>query len=266
MTESPHSGHTKYNCVAEFYTIFAAAFNRTFRIALIFRFPMHLVVLLLLGLAIIVGPGLWVNAVMARYRFPGNRYANTGGETARSLLDSVGLHAVRTETTEAGDHYDPIEKIVRLSKDNFEGRSLTALTVAAHEVGHAIQDARGFTPLKWRTRLVRWVQPIEKVGAGLLMLAPFSAALTRVPMVGLFTLLGGMLTLGSSVVVHALTLPTEFDASFGQALPLVRERGILRREDIGKARRLLTAAALTYVSGALQSLINIARWWAILRR
>jgi len=227
---------------------------------------MHIVILILLVIALIVGPGVWVNAVMARYRHPAGRYQSTGAETARSLLDGLGLHEVRTESTETGDHYDPIEKVVRLSQSNYEGRSLTAITVAAHEVGHALQDAHGFAPLIWRTRLVRWVQPIERIGAGLLMLAPFSIALTRTPAVGLVTFLGGVLTLGSSVIVHALTLPTEFDASFRRALPLVRQHGLLRRDDMGKARRLLTAAALTYVSGALQSLLNIARWWAILRR
>jgi Zn-dependent membrane protease YugP len=97
-------------------------------------------------------------------------------------------------------------------------------------------------------------------------LAPFSVAITRVPAVGLFTLLGGVLTLGSSIVVHALTLPTEFDASFRQALPLVAAKKMIRTEDMGRARRLLLAAALTYVAGALQSLLNIARWWALLRR
>lgn len=227
---------------------------------------MHIVILLFLLIALIVGPGLWVNAVMARYRRPAGRYPSTGAETARALLDGLGLHQVRTETTEHGDHYDPIEKVVRLSPPNYQGRSLTAITVAAHEVGHALQDAYGFAPLKWRTRLVRWVQPIERIGAGLLMFAPFSVALTRAPAVGLLTFLGGILTLGSGVVVHALTLPTEFDASFRRALPLVQQHGILRQDDMGKARRLLTAAALTYVSGALQSLLNIARWWAILRR
>jgi len=227
---------------------------------------MAVIVLLVALIALIVGPGLWVNGVMARYRLPKDRYARTGGETARLLLDSLGLRQVGTETTDAGDHYDPLDKVVRLSKSNFDGRSLTALTVAAHEVGHAIQDATGFKPLKWRTRLVRWARPIEKIGAGLLMAAPFSAALTRVPMIGLLTFFGGFLTLASGAVVHALTLPTEFDASFGRALPLVEQRGILRREDLGRAKRLLTAAALTYVAGALQSLLNIARWWAILRR
>jgi len=227
---------------------------------------MHILLAIVALLVLIIGPGLWINAVMARYRHPQDRYVKTGGQVARELLDGLSLEHVSTETTDSGDHYDPLQKAVRLSESNFNGRSLTALTVAAHEVGHAIQDADGFKPLHWRTRLVRWVGPVEKVGAGLLMLAPFSVALTRIPMIGIFTFLGGMLTLGSGVVVHALTLPTEFDASFGRALPLVRLRRTLHQEDLPRARRLLLAAALTYVAGALQSLLNIARWWAILRR
>ncbi len=227
---------------------------------------MPIVIFVLLLLVLIVGPGIWVNAVMARYHLPKGRYDKSGGETARRLLDLSGLEPVAVEVTDLGDHYDPIEKAVRLSQANYEGRSLTALTVAAHEVGHAVQDALGFAPLKWRTRLVRWAQPIEKIGAGLLMFAPFSMAFTRVPTIGLITFLVGILTLGSGVMVHALTLPTEFDASFRRALPLVKQHGILRPDDMGKAHRLLTAAALTYVAGALQSLLNIARWWKILRR
>lgn len=227
---------------------------------------MHLLVLLILLIAIIIGPGIWVSAVMKRYHFPRNRYSQTGGETARVLLDSQGLQHVTTESTERGDHYDPIDKAVRLSPDNYNGSSLTALTVAAHEVGHAIQDAVGFQPLHWRTRLVRWVQPIEKIGAGMLMIAPFSLALTRIPMIGIFTFIAGLATLGAGIAVHALTLPTEFDASFRRALPLIRQHALLRKEDVPRAQKLLTAAALTYVSGALQSLLNIARWWSILRR
>lgn len=227
---------------------------------------MHFVLLGLILVALIVGPGLWVKAVMARYRVPEKRYTQTGGDFARRLLDELELGHVRTETTDSGDHYDPIDKVLRLSEQNFNGRSLTALTVAAHEVGHAMQDADGYGPLRLRTRLVRWVQPVERIGAGMLMLAPFTVALTRAPMIALLTFAGGMLTLGAGVAVHLLTLPTELDASFGRALPLVRKRGLLRTEDMGRARKLLTAAALTYVAGALQSLLNIARWWAILRR
>ena len=227
---------------------------------------MHIILLTLVALALILGPGLWVKSVMARYSRPADRYDKSGGMIARELLDHLGLHHVGRETTEAGDHYDPLKKIVRLSKANFDGRSLTAVTVAAHEVGHALQDSKGFKPLRWRTRLVRWVGPVEKIGAGMLMVAPFTVALTRIPIVGLLTFFGGLLTLGSGAVIHFLTLPTEFDASFGRALPLLNQQRILHQGDETKARRLLTAAALTYVSGSLTSLLNIARWWAILRR
>jgi len=227
---------------------------------------MPFLILIIALLALTIGPSLWVQAVMRRYREPANRYSRTGGQTARHLLDSLGLRQVGTEVTEHGDHYDPLAKVVRLSADNFNGRSLTAITIAAHEVGHALQDARGFGPLHWRTRLVHWVGPIEKVGAGMLMLAPVAGILTRSPYLGLIGLAGGALTLGTAVVIHFLTLPTELDASFGRALPLLKQHGILRTGDMPRARALLTAAAFTYVAVALQSLLNIARWWAILRR
>ena len=226
--------------------------------------PWLVIILVLLALTVL--PGLWVKAVMNRYREPAHRYARTGGQTARNLLDALGLHNVLTEITEHGDHYDPLAKAVRLSADNFNGRSLTAITIAAHEVGHALQDARAFAPLRMRTQLVRWVAPIERIGAGMLMLSPFALALTRSPTLGLLGFVGGMLTLGTGVVVHFLTLPTELDASFRRALPLLKERSLVYREDLPRARLLLTAAAFTYVAVALQSLLNIARWWAILRR
>lgn len=227
---------------------------------------MHLLVLLILLFALVAGPSVWVNSVMRRYREPNDRYAKTGGQLARELLDSLALHDVRTEQTPRGDHYDPIEKVVRLSPDNFAGRSLTAIAVAAHEVGHALQHANGFPPLRWRTRLVQMIGPIEKIGAATLMLSPITAAATQSRALGLLAFGAGFLTLGSSVVVHLLTLPTELDASFNRALPLIEKRGLLRDGDGPRARKLLTAAALTYVAAALQSLLNIARWWAILRR
>lgn len=227
---------------------------------------MHIILIVLILLALVIGPGLWVKRVMERYSSPADRYLHSGAETARRLLDSLGLEQVGTEITDAGDHYDPVEKMVRLTEQNFNGKSLTAVTIAAHEVGHAIQDASGFAPLRWRTQLVKWVSPIEKTGAVLLMATPLIIGITRLPQAGLLMFLGGMLTLGSAVVIHLLTLPTEFDASFGRALPLLKEREILYEKDEKHARRLLKAAAMTYVSASLMSLLNIARWWAILRR
>jgi Zn-dependent membrane protease YugP len=225
---------------------------------------MALVVVLLL--ALIVLPGWWVHWIMRRYSEPANRYPRTGGQTARHLLDSLGLGRVVAEVTDQGDHYDPQAKAVRLSAENFNGRSLTAVTVAAHEVGHALQDADAFRPLHLRTELVHWIGPIQKVGAAMLLLAPFAGALARSPSLGLLGLGGGLLTLATGVAVHFLTLPTELDASFARALPLLRRRGLIRPDDVPRARLLLTAAAFTYVAAALQSLLNIARWWAILRR
>lgn len=224
---------------------------------------------LILGLAIVAllfGPGIWVRRVMARYAEPADRYGGTGAELARHLLDRCGLQAVRVEATEAGDHYDPQDKAVRLSEANFSQRSLTAITVAAHEVGHAIQDAEGYRPLRYRTRLVRAAQGAERLGAAVLMISPFLGALTRAPSLGILLFLGGLLTLGTSVLVHGITLPTEVNASFGRALPLLERERILKPVDRPHARRILMAAAMTYVAVSLMSLLNVARWIAILRR
>ena len=227
---------------------------------------MHLVVLGLAIIALIFGPGLWVQRVLKRYSRPANRYSDTGGELARHLLDECGLQSVKTEATDKGDHYDPEAKVVRLTKDKFEGRSLTAVTVAAHEVGHALQDAAGYRPLKLRTRLVRLAAPGERLAALAMMLSPFISAMTRAPLGGLAMFFAGIAVMGLGTLIHLVTLPTELDASFGRALPLLKKRGILLAEDELHARKLLTAAAWTYVAGSLMSLLNVARWWAILRR
>lgn len=227
---------------------------------------MHFVLLAAFFVAIVFGPGLWVQHVMRRYSEPDDRYPGSGAELARHLLTRYGLEAVRVERTDAGDHYDPTAKAVRLTPANFDGHSLTAITVAAHEVGHALQDKQGFGPLRWRTRLVAATRNIERLGAGLLIASPFLGLLTRAPSVGILVFIGGLLSLGSSTLVHLVTLPTELDASFVRALPMLHKGDYLERADRPHARRILMAAALTYVSASLMSLLNIARWWAILRR
>ena len=227
---------------------------------------MGLIVFVLLILGLVFGPGLWVRHVLQKYSAPEDRYPGTGAELARLLLDRHGIDSVTVEETETGDHYDPTDKAVRLTPDKYRGRSLTAITVAAHEVGHAVQDHTDYAPLKLRTRLVQAIGPVQRLGAGVLMLAPFIGIVTRAPGLGAVMLLAGLVTLASSTAVHALTLPTEFNASFARALPMLDRHGIIKDVDRPHARRLLTAAALTYVSASLMSLLNIARWWAILRR
>jgi len=227
---------------------------------------MTLVIFILVILALVFGPGIWVTRVLDRYSVPANRYSGSGADLARHLLDKHGLQTVAVEVTDQGDHYDPEAKAVRLTEDKFNGKSLTAITVAAHEVGHALQDHDAYAPLRLRTRMVKATRGIEKIGAGVLMISPFLGIVTRAPAIGLLTFAAGMLTLGTAALVHFVTLPTEFNASFARALPLLDEHRILRKTDRPHARKLLTAAALTYVSASLMALLNIARWMAILRR
>jgi Zn-dependent membrane protease YugP len=223
------------------------------------------VILIGLLVALIFGPGVWVQRVMKKYAEPADRYRGTGAELARHLLDRQGLTNVQVEETRNGDHYDPTSRIVRLSPDNYRGRSLTAITVAAHEVGHAMQDHQGYPPLRWRHQLVRLMSPVERLGAGILMASPFIGVVTRAPSLGIVMFVGGMLTLGTATLVHLVTLPTEVDASFRRALPMLEAEGILIDGDSPHASRILKAAALTYVAASLMSLLNVARWWAILR-
>lgn len=224
--------------------------------------------LFLLGfiLLLVFLPSWWVRRTMARYDKPADRYPSTGADLARHLLNEHGLSAITVEVTEQGDHYDPEAKAVRLAAARFHGRSLTAVTVAAHEVGHALQDAGRYAPLALRTRLVRLMRPLERFGAVVLMGAPLIAVLTRLPSVTAIVILGGLLTLASATLVHLVTLPTELDASFSRAMPLLKRDGILYPEDHRHARKILAAAAMTYVAVSLMSLLNVARWWALVRR
>lgn len=226
------------------------------------------IVFSLLLLAGLMLPGLWVRQVLQKYSEPGDRYkaSGSGGELARHLLDRFELTDVKVEATESGDHYDPQAKAVRLSPDNFGGHSLTAVTVAAHEVGHALQDARGEALFNMRQRLVHVAMRGESVGRVLLLAAPVVFMLTRVPQAGLLMALIAVASMAVGTLVHLVTLPVELDASFGKALPLLEQGNYLHAGDLPHARRILRAAALTYVAGSLASLLNLGRWLAVLRR
>jgi len=227
---------------------------------------MVFVVVIVVLLLLIIGPSIWVKRTLQKYATPADRYSGSGNALARELLNRAGLQSVKVESTETGDHYDPIEKCVRLTPENYDGRSLTAITVAAHEVGHAIQDRDGYMPLRLRTRLVKLALPAEKLGAGILMLAPLLTMVSRAPAAGLFLLLGGFLSLGTAALVHLVTLPMEMNASFARALPMLEQGNYLKPGDVPHANRILRAAAWTYASASLMTLLNIGRWWAILRR
>lgn len=225
----------------------------------------YLVTILIIFL-ILFFPSIWVQRTMKKYNDPEDRYVITGSDFARKLLDALDLRDINVEATEIGDHYDPIEKTVRLTEDKMNSGSLTSIVVAAHEVGHAHQDATKYFPLSLRTKLVKIMAPAQRVGAFILMAAPFVTLITRIPQSGLIMFLGGFLTLGMSSIIHLVTLPTEWDASFSRAMPMLESSNFLKEGDSDRAREILRAAAFTYLAGSLMSLLNIARWWTILRR
>lgn len=224
---------------------------------------------LLLGvvlLALLFGPQWWVQRVIARYnRHDEDNFPGTGGELARHLLDRFNLQQVKVEVTEQGDHYDPQARVVRLTADKFNGRTLTAITVAAHECGHALQHAVGQPMFLWRTRLAVAAAWAARFGSFLLFAAPLLVLATRAPSPGLVSAFGAFLVMGFGVLVQLATLPVELDASFRKAMPLLQS-GYLEPDQVPKARRILRAAAMTYVAASLASLLNFWRWLAVLRR
>lgn len=221
-------------------------------------------VILVLG-AIIVGPSLWTQSILKKYAAPRPDFPGTGGELARHLLDRLNLQTVATEETREGDHYDIDAKTVRLSPAHYNEKSLAAVVVAAHEVGHALQDKEDYGPLRAGARLRKSTAWLQRVGPVLIMLAPLVAALMRTPSAVLMSLAAGAAIMGVGVVVRLLNLPTEFDASFNRALPMLEQGGYLSEEDLPAARRILTACALTYVASALMQMVNIARWLRVVR-
>lgn len=216
-------------------------------------------------LALTFLPGFWVKRVIAQNAVHRDDFPGTGGELARHLLDEAGLQSVGVEVTERGDHYDPADRMVRLSKANHDGQSLSAVAIAAHEVGHALQHAEGYGPFKTRMRFAGIVHKIEKVGGAVMLATPVIAAATRLPSIVAVEIGLGLAILSSSVAFHLVTLPVELDASFGRALPILKSGKYLNKHDLPAASHVLKAAAYTYVAAALVSMIDIARWVRILR-
>ena len=221
--------------------------------------------LIILVLAVVFGPSLWAKAVLAHHADDRPDYPGTGGELARHLLDRAGLEEVAVERTDRGDHYDPEAKAVRLTPGNLDGRSLTAVTAATHEVGHALQDRDGYGPLATRTRLVKSIGKWQRI-ASIIIFATFGLGLASAsPSLAAFGAGAGVATMASAVIIHLFTLPVEFDASFKRALPILDRWGYLPQGDIPAARRILKACALTYVASSLASLLNLWRWIRFLR-
>ena len=224
-------------------------------------------VYLVLGIALIaalLGPELWAKHVLASHS-KDEYFSGTGFDLAQLLVRDLGLKDVVIESSNTGDHYDPESRAVRLS-GLCSKRSLAAVVIAAHEVGHAVQDSTGFAPFRIRNTLVRTSNVIQAVGGMLFLGAPMFSVVTGNPVALRALIPAALVLLCLPVVVHIITLPVELDASFRRALPMLLQGRYIPEEDEPAARKILTACALTYVAGAMASVLNVWRWLRFIRR
>ncbi|MEP3265731.1 MAG: zinc metallopeptidase [Hyphomicrobiales bacterium] len=222
--------------------------------------PIFLILGLLLLAAVIFGPQFWVKRVIQKHAVHRDDLQGTGGELAHHLIEHFELNSVGVEMTDQGDHYDPATRTVRLSDQNFNGKSLSAVAIAAHEVGHAIQHMNGERLLALRQSMAKFVMWTDRIAVVFFSLAPLLGVISRAPAIFILLAVMGFLFIGARVAVQLITLPVEFDASFKKALPILEQGGYLKSEDMPAARSVLKAAAMTYVAAALMSLIDVIRF------
>ena len=184
----------------------------------------------------------------------------TGEQTAREILNANGIYDVRIEMIGGtlSDHYDPRSRVLRLSQDVYRGTSITSVAVAAHECGHAIQHARGYAPLTIRGAIVPVVNFASNASWILIMVGLFMSSFN-------FLLRIGILLFAATVVFQLVTLPVEFNAS-SRALAQIESLGIVSHDERRESRKVLKAAALTYVAAAATAVLQLLRLITIANR
>jgi uncharacterized protein len=210
--------------------------------------------LVLPAFALAIWAQMRVKGTYNKYSEIANRSGLTGAQAARRILDANGLNSVGVEEV-AGvltDHYQPKDKVVRLSQPIYESNSLAALAVAAHETGHAVQDSVGYAPMGLRARLV----PAANFGS-MLAFPLFFIGFIFGPKVG-WLMDVGIIIFSAAVLFHIVTLPVEFDAS-ARAIKVLANGGYLAPDEIDGARKVLRAAAWTYVAAASVAIMELLR-------
>jgi hypothetical protein len=193
-----------------------------------------------------------VQSTFAKFSKVENSRGYTGAQVARYILDDRRLSDVQIESIEGNlsDHYDPRSKKLRLSASVYGSRSVAALGVAAHEVGHALQDATAYAPLKFRNSIV----PVSSFGSNLAFPLFFVGILVNSPL--LMDL--GIILFSLAVVFTVITLPVEFNAS-NRALKILAGSRYLNEKEVPMAKQVLSAAALTYVAATAMAILNLVR-------
>ena len=220
----------------------------------------------LLALAI-YAPQFWVRYTMRRHGKDIKAMPGTGGELARHLVDRFELTGIKVEITNEGqDHFDPSAPAVRLSPSIHDGKSLTAVAVATHEVGHAIQFHRQEQVFQLRRKYMPTAMLLRRAGEVVLLSVPIIAIVVKAPplIIALVVLSLGLQLLGAGA--YLIMLPEEWDASFNKALPILEQGEYVPEDKLPAIRSVLRAAALTYFASALASILNLGRWALLLRR
>jgi hypothetical protein len=216
----------------------------------------HLLFVALPLMALMLGAQLWVMAAYAKYSRIKNRQGITGAEAAKVILLHAGVRDVKVQEVAGwlSDHYSPREKVLRLSPKNFSGTSIAAVGIAAHEAGHAIQHARAFAPLVVRNLAV----PLASIGSQFGYIAIILGIIFMRQALNPITLIGLGL-IACVAVFQVVNLPVEFDAS-RRALLVLPGVGILDAEETAGARKVLRAAAMTYVAATIAALWELLYW------
>ncbi|WP_093136799.1 zinc metallopeptidase [Salinibacillus kushneri] len=211
----------------------------------------------LIYFAILLILPLWAQSKVKRAYKKHSKIQNssmmTGAQVARKILDENGLFDVKIEEVRGvmSDHYDPRSKTVRLSTDNYHGQSQAASAIAAHEVGHAIQDAEEYAFLRFRHAIV----PVANLGSNLSYILIIAGAI----MYSANLLLTGIVFMSAAVLFQLVTLPVEYNAS-SRAMDQLVSTGVIRNNEYRETKKVLNAAALTYVAAAITALLELLRF------
>ena len=223
---------------------------------------MFIYIIILFVLSIL--PMAWLNYVFKKNDAILINMPFTGLEFGETILNEIGLNDVKIEKSLTVDHYDLSEKKVKVTEDRLSKKSLTAISIVCHEIGHAIQHKQKYKPLEQRTTLVKNTAWISQLGSGLLMVGiPTILATGSYNLIKVCLLLV-LLCLLIGVVVHLITLEVELDASFNKALPIIKDK--VPSEYHNACESILKAAAFTYVIGVVRNFISLRFIWLLLSR
>ena len=212
-------------------------------------------ILVMIGVVICLIASAKMNSTFSKYSRVRSHSGMTGKEAAEALLHREGIYDVRVEYVAGNltDHYDPRSKVLRLSDATYQQTSVAAIGVAAHECGHAIQHARGYAPLSIRSALV----PVANFGSSIAWPLIIIGLIMNSQTSQLFLNLG-VIAFSMAVLFQIVTLPVEFNAS-RRALKILGNTGMLYPDEVRETRKVLTAAALTYVAGAASAILQLLR-------